>query len=512
METTSRPGAAPRPASPRAECCTDLECTSGLRNNYFEGKRLTPRSFLVEQRYLVERRRLLNRAVHGWGVVYGYPVAPGSGEECRKEGVSGLLKIGPGLALDACGRELLQTGEVKVAFQDLILFDRKGIRTDRERLIKEVREWQQHQTDRDPCGACWLLSAHYAEQRVEPVTVSDPCQCDRHEWDRTCETVRYSLRHIPCDECCGNEKCELKCDCGTSPYCESHAESDDERVLRGRGGRCLCEHLTRLEPDCDCERLCEIEEPCARARVDVHHGVPLACVELIPDECGGWALGPGVEACGPRRLVKRNDVLFDLIRGCDLTHISEIGWDPWHRREAAVPFDHFANAFGPDGQRQKEYVTRDFWVRFSRPVRRSTLLPDAFAMTILTFEREGGWWQPWRVPIMRVEASGSEAGDPHDHARLATIVVDGPWLEDAVWDARTLFVGYETRVEIEVRGDFIVDCNGQTVDANPRGLSPDRTGNGTPGGTFLSTFRVAEHDTSTYRAAPRARDRQGASS
>jgi hypothetical protein len=507
METTTKPATAPRPASRSAECCTDLECASGLRNNYFEGKRLTPRSFLVEQRYLVERRRLLNRAVHGWGVVYGYPVAPGSGDECRKEGVPGLLKIGPGLALDSCGRELLQTGEVKVAFQDLILLDRKGIRPDRERLIAEVRQWQD-QTRRDPCGACWLLSAHYAEQPVEPVTVSDPCQCNRHEWDRTCETVRYSLRHIPCDECCEDADCELNCHCGISRYCEAHDERQGERELRGRGGRCLCEHLTCLEPDCECERLCEIEEPCARVRVDVHHGVPLACVELIPNECGGWALGPGVEACGPRRLVKRNDVLFDLIRGCDLTRIKEIGWDPWHRREEAVPFDAFADAFGLEDKSQDEYVTRDFWVRFSRPVRKSTLLPDAFAISVLTFEREEGWWQPLRVPIVRVEASEG-TDDPPGHARRATIVVDGPWLEDAVWGTRSLFVGSETRIEIEVRGDFIVDCNGQTVDANARGLSQTLTGNGTPGGTFLSTFRVAKHVIQTQRAA-RAPDRAGA--
>ena len=48
----------------------------------------------------------------------------------------------------------------------------------------------------------------------------------------------------------------------------------------------------------------------------------------------------------------------------------------------------------------------------------------------------------------------------------------------------------KVEVEIEIRGDYIVDCNGQTVDANAVGLSPSPTGNGTPGGTFLSTFRV----------------------
>src|SRR5262249_19587142 len=39
------------------KCCTELKCESGLRNNYFEGKRLTVDSFRVEQNYLLERRR-----------------------------------------------------------------------------------------------------------------------------------------------------------------------------------------------------------------------------------------------------------------------------------------------------------------------------------------------------------------------------------------------------------------------------------------------------------------------
>ena len=48
-----------------SECCSDAACDSGLRNNYFEGKRLTADAFRVEQDYLIDRRRLLNRAIHG---------------------------------------------------------------------------------------------------------------------------------------------------------------------------------------------------------------------------------------------------------------------------------------------------------------------------------------------------------------------------------------------------------------------------------------------------------------
>ena len=88
---------APRRGVHTSECCTDTSCDSGLRNHYYEGKRLTADVFRVEQKYIIERRRLLNRALHGWGVVYGLGIRL---HEPR-------LHITPGLALDECGRELV---------------------------------------------------------------------------------------------------------------------------------------------------------------------------------------------------------------------------------------------------------------------------------------------------------------------------------------------------------------------------------------------------------------------
>ena len=53
-----------------------------------------------------------------------------------------------------------------------------------------------------PLEICWLLSVHYAEESIGPVTLNDPCSCDRHQWDQVCETVRYSLTKIDCTKCC----------------------------------------------------------------------------------------------------------------------------------------------------------------------------------------------------------------------------------------------------------------------------------------------------------------------
>src|SRR6267142_894288 len=113
-----------------ADCCTEAKCDSGLRNNYFDGKRLSTYSFRVEQKYGLERRRLLNRAIHGWGVVYGFAIAAAPLDDCEKQRETGKLGIGPGLALDQCGHELLQPGSRTVALDDLILVDQDGKQID----------------------------------------------------------------------------------------------------------------------------------------------------------------------------------------------------------------------------------------------------------------------------------------------------------------------------------------------------------------------------------------------
>lgn len=469
--------------SRKAECCTDLKCETGLRNKYFEGKRLSADSFRLEQDYLIERRRLLNRAIHGWGVVYGFGVAVHTPKEGCDDIPAGSLEISAGLALDKCGRELLETGRA-IKFSDVIIFDRDGKRVDVDDVESDTE--------------CWLLSVHYAEQDTGSIVVEDSCRCKYREWDHTCETVRYSLMPIDCDKCCRDWDCELECDCGTGRCCDDGDKSyvatrtRDEGKRQQRGGcRCICDHLINLKPGADCEHLCEIEEPCGNVRVDVRNSVPLACINVVKENNDCLTFGTDLEVCGPRRLVKRNDLLFDLIRGCDLTRIIDFGWKEWHRSEDPISFTEFSDAFGP-GTGQSEYVSTKFWVRFSRPVREDTLRADCFAMTVLGAEREGGWWLAFRVPIVGVDTSGfgPEAGDPSGHVRGAAIVVDGPWLDDAVRGRRTIFYGGETRVEIEVRGDLIVDCNGQTVDANSFGLFRVPTGNATAGGTFLSTFKL----------------------
>jgi len=532
----------PRLRSPRRDCCEE-ECASGTRNNYFLGKQLTPDSYLAEQRYGIERRRLINRAVHGWGVVYGFELGTLRDD---KSLAPGEMIVGEGLALDLAGRELIQVCETRLSLENLLILDehQKPVSTD-GKLDDRLKD--SFRGDED----CWLLRAHYAERELGPVTIQDPCRCDREEWDRTCESVVYSLERIDCEKCCEPWECELQCCCPPESGCcaerrrkqeDCACERDklkhefDERVAEfenddepgfaaiqrefepkfeamaemehsiigkphPRGGcSCLCEHLTHLRLGADCLRMSDVDD-CTKA--DLSHGVSLACLKLARDECGNVAIDSILDACGPRRLVKRNDLLFDLINGCDVTRIIEVGWAKWHRRVQPIPFDHFVTALGGDGDTDAEEVeTRDFWVRFSRPVREDTLTRDAFTMVVMSDQTEGCWREYYRVPILTVRCSEHEPGDPAGYARRALIVVSGGWLSDGVLGRGSVFRQGETHVEIEVRGDLIEDCLGQTVDANARGRSPFPTGSDGPGDTYISAFTVARR---TREAEPEPR-------
>jgi hypothetical protein len=71
------------------------------RNHYFTGKYMTARDFQDEQDYFVSHHRLHNRLLHGWGIVCGLIVSPHS-ERCPN-----YVVVSAGIAIDCCGREIV---------------------------------------------------------------------------------------------------------------------------------------------------------------------------------------------------------------------------------------------------------------------------------------------------------------------------------------------------------------------------------------------------------------------
>lgn len=72
------------------------------RNDYYTGKLLSARDFIVEQKYFNDKRRQLNLFTEGHGVLYGLEVLK-TGDNRQEESIS----IKPGIAIDPLGREVL---------------------------------------------------------------------------------------------------------------------------------------------------------------------------------------------------------------------------------------------------------------------------------------------------------------------------------------------------------------------------------------------------------------------
>ena len=132
------------------------------------------------------------------------------------------MLIGDGLAFDKLGRELIQVHQTWVSLDNLLVLDKEG------RLVRE--DGCLGDRFKGECGDdCWSLTAHYAEKALGHIKISDPCRCDREEWDRTCETVVYTLQQIDCEQCCRTWKCELECCCPRDAgCCGEHKRKIDE--------------------------------------------------------------------------------------------------------------------------------------------------------------------------------------------------------------------------------------------------------------------------------------------
>ena len=89
--------------------CKDEHCSYNdiKRTDYFHGMLMTERDFSEEQTYHIEKRKLLNRMLHGWGVVCGLKVRP-------TDTPSPNIIVEGGMALDCFGNEILVCEEQTV--------------------------------------------------------------------------------------------------------------------------------------------------------------------------------------------------------------------------------------------------------------------------------------------------------------------------------------------------------------------------------------------------------------
>lgn len=192
----------------RCEIC-DIPCFE--RNNYFYGKRMTARDFQDEQCYFNEKRWLINRTVHGWGVVCGLDVVTPTNDETKVE-------VTEGLAIDCCGREILVCGDAEDRYVSLIPED--------------------HECDQQNEDERIAICLEYDECKREVVNLpSIACdETEKHEFNRIRDSWKITPIHIP-------EKLEYE------PFCQQTNEEKEQSLHKY-----LCEKTKGCQqcPECPC--------------------------------------------------------------------------------------------------------------------------------------------------------------------------------------------------------------------------------------------------------------------
>lgn len=489
--------------------------TEGLRNRFFARKRMLAEDFKIEQDYFINAQRRINRAVLGWGIIQGFEIEgampPGpcgcgadrgsdtaapsnpavqassdassgaSSQEVqqavrpqtteRTYGNRGVddpqpvpfpLEVRPGFALDEGGRSVVLRSGVTLTPENTMLLVRKG------------NGWIARDIDGTMERGEYVLAVHYAEFKAGATISPSLCCCGEPERTHLREGVIFSLRKDDCR--CGEPAIPLDGLC-VDDGCGSSSRGPHAR---------LADWALRRQDEAG-------DVLCAWHDIEIARGegVDLACV-VVDDEpvkCKPILIS-GVDGSTPRRVVKTTDTLYDLLNGRDLTRIEEISWAEWHRRSDKLPWETFAGFFTSDPSPAGDLLTK-FAVRFSGLVKADSIRRDTVAMTVHMADGGTGWIRSRRLPLRDPDVTPSSGTLPSGTTDQFTVTVDKRWYRDEIKTEGESYLSERNfMVEIEIHGDLIEDCSGQAVDANAVGLRPAPTGNGTPGGTYLSTFTV----------------------
>jgi hypothetical protein len=79
------------------------------RNNFFFGRLLTAEDFQAEQKYFLEKHRLHNRLLVGFGVVTGLEVSTDNSAKDKN-----VIRVKPGMAIDCLGREIILSEHLEI--------------------------------------------------------------------------------------------------------------------------------------------------------------------------------------------------------------------------------------------------------------------------------------------------------------------------------------------------------------------------------------------------------------
>lgn len=254
------------------------------RNNFYPGKLITVRDLVQDQCYFNEKRWLMNRMIHGWGVVCGLDVYEKDGK----------IFVKPGLAIDCCGREILVCEEKEVLLKP------------KESECHKEQEKQEQDENK------FVICLEFHECKTEPVNLPS-ITCDMKE---KCEFNRirdsFKIYVIPESEVDIKEPCGNVCP----------LENKDKTVHNY-----LCEKLKK--GCCECP-----EWPC----------LVLARITITPSEDPEYPTIK-IDSCSRRKLVYSNPLLYDLIN-CYHGDLPHVIWINWKENGANLLWDEFTDTDG----------------------------------------------------------------------------------------------------------------------------------------------------------------------
>lgn len=184
--------------APKSRYCGDDPCTHVgelTRLRYFHGQALGAVDLRREQSYHLEKARLRNRVLHGWGIVCGLDVEVAAEQSCdptkEDETPEQHLVITPGVAIDCPGNEIVVRHPRPVSLR---------------RLLSPAELRHVHETP-----TTVYLTLCYREELIDPTRPLLLGGCDTTppcEHARVCETYRIcatTVRPDPgpdCEPCC----------------------------------------------------------------------------------------------------------------------------------------------------------------------------------------------------------------------------------------------------------------------------------------------------------------------
>jgi len=240
------------PAHPREGCgcpaCIGLDCFE--RPRFFAGQLLTEAELGGQMEYVLDKNRLHNRYLHGWGVVCGLEV---SCHECE-----GFVRVHSGYAIDPCGNDIVVCSDTDVD------------------LIKLIRECSDARARKDECDPwepvtevhCedveqhWCLSIEFDEREARPIaplrgSSGRSCTCG------SCNGNGNGNGRGKSKGSCGS--CATGCDCGgRSSTCACNAATTASRGTSKLTGLVSCEP-TRVREGYRFS-VCELPEGCVGER------------------------------------------------------------------------------------------------------------------------------------------------------------------------------------------------------------------------------------------------------